>query len=99
MGAYDEEPDMVILREREETFEEPELVVEEPTEEVALGDIVDVKKIKSETRKRKSKRLKNSEEVSILKKVSDVNEEREFYEEIPQTPPNMVVNYSKGISV
>jgi len=99
MGMYDEEPDMVIIPQVEETFEEPQLVVEEPTEEIALGDIVDVKKMKSETRKRKSKRLKNSEEVSILKEVSDVNEEREFYEEIPQTPPNMVVNYSKGISV
>ena len=51
MGMYNEEPDMVIIPQVEETFEEPQLVIEEQIEEVALGDIVDVKKIKSDTRK------------------------------------------------
>ena len=83
MGVYDEEPDMVVIPKVEETFEEPQLVIEEPTEEVALGDIVDVKKIKSETRKRKSKRLKNTEEVSILDESSNVDEQKEFYDEKP----------------
>lgn len=83
MGMYDVEPDVVIIPQVEETFEEPQFVVEEPTEEVALGDIVDVKKIKSETRKRKSKRLKKSEEVSILDESSNTDEQKEFYDETP----------------
>jgi hypothetical protein len=100
MGMYDEEPDMVIIPQVEETFEEPRLVVEESTEEVALGDIVDVKKIKSETRKRKSKRLKNTEKVSILDEspVQEDNlvknkketEQKVFYDEGPK--------YSRGIT-
>jgi len=87
MGYYDEEPekyleelddelDMVIIRDREETHEEPE-------EEIALGDIVDTKKIKAETRKRKSKRLKNTQEISILNDSSNTDEQKEFYDEIP----------------
>lgn len=105
LGAYDEEPDVVILREREETFEEPQLVIEEPTEEVALGDIVDIKKIKSETRKRKSKRLKNIEEISILDESSNVDEQKEFYQEEtkkkkePVEPQVLTTNYTRGISV
>ena len=105
MGMYDEEPDVVIIPQVEETFEEPQLVVEEPTEEVALGDIVDVKKIKSETRKRKSKRLKNTEESSILKETTSSEEQNSFYEETP-TPPKKIQHaeiprpqYTKGISV
>ena len=104
MGMYDEEPDVVIIPQVEETFEEPQLVVEEPIEEVALGDIVDVKKIKSETRKRKSKRLKNTEEVSILDESSNVNEQKEFYDETPiqqptQVPATTSTGYTRGISV
>jgi len=83
MGMYDEEPDMVIIPQVEEIVEEPQLVVEEPTEEVALGDIVDTKKIKAETRKRKSKRLKNTQEISILNDSSNTDEQKEFYDEIP----------------
>ena len=98
MGMYDEGMDVVIIPQVEETFEEPQLVVEEPTEEVPLGDIVDVKKIKSETRKRKSKRLKNTEKVSILNESpikEDVNvkkqqEQKVFYDEGPK--------YSRGIT-
>ena len=98
MGMYDGEPDVVIIPQVEETFEEPQLVVEEPTEEVLLGDIVDVKKIKSDTRKRKSKRLKNTEKVSILNESpikEDVNvkkqqEQKVFYDEGPK--------YSRGIT-
>jgi hypothetical protein len=98
IGMYDGEPDVVIIPQVEETFEEPQLVVEEPTEEVPLGDIVDVKKIKSETRKRKSKRLKNTEKVSILNESpikEDVNvkkqqEQKVFYDEGPK--------YSRGIT-
>lgn len=102
MGMYDEEPDMVIIPQVEETFEEPQLVVEEPTEEVALGDIVDVKKIKSESRKRKSKRLKNTEEVSILNDSFNVDEHKEFYDEQPQptqAPATTATGYTRGISV
>jgi len=80
MGMYDEEPDVVIIREREE----PQILVEEPTEEVALGDIVDTKKIKSESRKRKSKRLKNTEEVSILDDSKNSEEQQIFYQEGPR---------------
>jgi len=100
MGMYDEEPDVVIIPQVEETFEEPRLVVEEPTEEVALGDIVDSKKIKSETRKRKSKRLKNIEKVSILNespvqeddilKKKKESEQKIFYDDGPK--------YSRGIT-
>lgn len=102
MGMYDEEPDVVIIPQVEETFEEPRLVVEEPTEEIALGDIVEVKKIKSETRKRKSKRLKNTEEVSILDESSNVDEQKEFYDETPQptqSPATTSTGYTRGISV
>lgn len=100
MGMYDEEPDVVIIPQVEETFEEPRLVVEEPTEEIALGDIVEVKKIKSETRKRKSKRLKNTEEVSILNKSSNVDEQKEFYDELPQPElPHSPIGFNRGVSV
>ena len=102
MGMYDE-PDVVIIPKVDETFEEPQLVIEEPTEEVALGDIVDVKKIKSETRKRKSKRLKNSQEVSILDISSNTDEQKEFYDEQPtqptQAPATTSTGYTRGISV
>lgn len=80
MGMYDEESDVVIIREREE----PQILVEEPMEEVALGDIVDTKKIKSESRKRKSKRLKNSQEVSILDDSKNSEEQQIFYQEGPR---------------
>ncbi len=104
IGMYDKEPDMVIIPQVKETFDEPQLVIEEPTEEVALGDIVDVKKIKSETRKRKSKRLKNSQEVSILDESYDVDQQKEFYDETPQSQPTQApattsTGYTRGISV
>ena len=102
MEMYKVEPDMVIIPQVEETFEKPQLVVEEPTEEVVLGDIVDLKKIKSETRKRKSKRLKNREEVSILHTSSNTDEQNEFYDEAPQptqAPATTATGYSRGISV
>ncbi len=102
MGMYGGEPDVVIIPQVEETFEEPQLVMEEPTEEVALGDIVDVKKIKSETRKRKSKRLKNTEEISILNESSNIDEQKEFYDEPlqpTQSPATTTTGYTRGISV
>lgn len=74
MGEYDEEPDMVIIPQVDETFEEPQRVA-----------IVNKKKIKSDLRKRKSKRLKNREEVSILNDSEIVDSEpdkiNEFYDE------------------
>lgn len=104
MGMYDEEPDVVIIPQVQETFEEPQLVIEEPAEKVALGEIVDAKKIKSDVRKRKSKRLKNTEEVSILDESSNVDEQNQFYDEAPipqptQAPATTATGYSRGISV
>ena len=102
MGMYDEGMDVVIIPQTEGTFEEPQLVIEESTEEVALGDIVDVKKIKSSSRKRKSKRLVNTNESSILNSSSNEDKEKDFYDEIPQptqAPATTSTGYTRGISV
>ena len=99
---YDEGMDVVIIPQTEGTFEEPQLVIEESTEEVALGDIVDVKKIKSSSRKRKSKRLVNTNESSILNSSSNEDKEKDFYDEIPQptqAPATTSTGYTRGISV
>jgi hypothetical protein len=81
--------------------EEPQLVVEEPEVELALGDILDDTP-KKEKKKRKSKNLKKSEESSILDESSNEDEQRKFYEEEiqpPQSPAVTSTGYSRGISV
>jgi hypothetical protein len=81
--------------------EEPQLVVEEPEVELALGDIVDDTP-KKERKKRKSKDLKKSEESSILDESSNDDEQRKFYEEEiqpAQLPAVTSTGYSRGISV
>lgn len=102
VGMYDEGMDVVIIPQTEGTFEEPQLVIEEPIKEVPLGDIVDVKKIKATSRKRKSKRLVNTNESSILNSSSNEDKEKDFYDEIPQptqAPATTSTGYTRGISV
>jgi hypothetical protein len=67
-----------------------------------LLDEVDTRKIKSENRKKKTKRLKNSKKNSILNGSSNEDEQRKFYEEEQQPTQLPVVTstgYSRGISV
>ena len=102
MDMYDGGIDVVIIPQTEGTFEEPQLVMEEPIKEVALGDIVDVKKIKASSRKRKSKRLVNTNKSGILNSSLNEDKEKDFYDETPQptqAPSTTSTGYTRGISV
>ena len=92
------EPDVIKILAKETVddgvIQEPEVIIEEPEIELALGDIVDDKP-KKEKKKRTSKNLKKSEESSILNDSSSDNEQEEeqhlFYNETPR--------YNRGISL
>jgi hypothetical protein len=84
----------------EETIVEPDIVIIpniEPVIQSNLFDEVNLRGIKSENRKKKSKRLKKSEEVSILNDstnediVENKPEQNIFYQEGPR--------YNRGISL
>lgn len=86
MGMYDE-PDVVIIPQ-----------VENETENVVIANTIDARKIKSSSRKRKSKRLKNTNESGILNDSTNENEVVEnkpeqnfFYQEGPK--------YNRGVSL
>jgi hypothetical protein len=91
----------------EEPIAEPDVVIipqqnSENDNRKNLLDEVDTRKIKSENRKKKTKRLKNSKENSILNGSSNEDEQRKFYEEEQQPTQLPVVTstgYSRGISV
>ena len=91
----------------EEPIAEPDVVIipqqnSENDNRKNLLDEVDTRKIKSENRKKKTKRLKNSKENSILNGSSNEDEQRKFYEEEQQPtqlPAVTSTGYSRGISV
>ena len=92
--ANDEEPDMIIVREKEEVIE-PDSHIQEPIEV----------KPKLAKRKSKRKRLVNIDKNSILSEVQpNIDEQKEFYEELQKTdteilPTKSVNGYRRGISL